>query len=142
MILAGAALALLPGAAPLPTGEVTVSVMGLRNSQGVVRACMTDVAENFPKCRDPAHSLRAVAKAAGTLTLTFRNVRPGRYAIALLHDENDNGKMDRTLMIPHEGFGFSRDAKATMRPPEFDQAAFQVAGGKNESLRIHMRYMS
>ena len=64
----------------------------------------------------------------------------GRYAIALLHDENGNGKIDKALMIPREGFGFSRDAPLRMGPPSFKDAAFDVdAKGVNQSIR--MRYI-
>ncbi|MBL4858826.1 MAG: DUF2141 domain-containing protein, partial [Erythrobacter sp.] len=77
----------------------------------------------------------------GTLTLTFRGVKPGRYAIALLHDENSNGKADRALgMMPKEGFGFSRDAPVRMGPPAFSDAVFEMTG-EDRSMAIKMRYM-
>ena len=61
--------------------------------------------------------------------------------MALLHDENGNGKADRALgMMPKEGFGFSRDAKVRMGPPSFDSAAFDYSGDARV-LRIKMRYM-
>ena len=73
--------------------------------------------------------------------LTSRGVAPGRYAIALLHDENSNGKADRALgMMPKEGFGFSRDAKVRMGPPRFEEAVFEVADTP-KAMAIKMRYM-
>ena len=114
----------------------------LRNAHGVVRACMTNESDHFPSCNDPATSYNVVGDAAGKVTLTFRDVKPGRYAIALLHDENRNGKADRAaMMIPKEGFGFSRDAKVRFGPPRFGEAAFDVAPGANEKLVIRMRYL-
>lgn len=124
------------------TSEVTVIATGLRNGHGVVRACMTSVVADFPSCTDPALAYQAVVSAEGDTVLTFRHVKPGRYAIALLHDENDNGKADRAaLMIPTEGFGFSRDAKVRFGPPKFAAAAFDVAAGTSEKLAIRMRYL-
>lgn len=115
---------------------------GLRNADGVVRACMTGEVAHFPSCKNPSASYHAVGEAAGSVTLTFEDVKPGRYAIALLHDENGNGKADRAaLMIPTEGFGFSRDAKVRFGPPRFGEAAFDVAPGANQKLTIRMRYM-
>ena len=102
---------------------------------------MTRDPQSFPKCRgaDGVHGV-VVAAGKGT-TLTFHDVKPGRYAIALLHDENDNGKADRAaMMIPTEGFGFSRDAKVRMGPPKFQDAAFEVTD-RPEHLSIRMRYM-
>ncbi len=102
---------------------------------------MTSDPELFPKCRgaDGAHSLSV--PASGMVHLTFRNVRPGTYAIALLHDENGNGEADRALMMmPREGYGFSRDANVRLGPPDFGEAAFQV-GQEPLSKTIRMRYM-
>ena len=146
---AAAALALgaaLPAAAPAGTGvegaTITVTVTELRNAKGLVRACMTADEERFPRCRGVpgAHGATAPARE-GRVTFTFTDVVPGRYAIALLHDENENGKADRALgMMPKEGFGFSRDAKVRMGPPDFDDAAFDIETA-DRALTIRMRYM-
>lgn len=132
----------LIGAAPGATGtDVHVTVTGLRSHEGVVRACMTTVKERFPKCQAVAGSHRLVLPAGEPLVLAFEGVAPGRYAIALLHDENENGTADRAaFMIPKEGFGFSRDAKVRMGPPSFDAAAFEV-GSTPVRQTIRMRYM-
>lgn len=121
--------------------SVTVTITDLRNKKGVVRACMTTNAGKFPKCATDPASYHMVVNASGKMTLTFAGVKPGRYAIALLHDENGNGKADRAMMMmPTEGFGFSRDAKVKMGPPKFTDAAFDVgAGGAIQTIR--MRYL-
>ena len=141
-----AALALGAGApAPAPAKEganVVVTVTNLRNANGVVLACMTTAEKSFPKCRGVA-GVHAVKMAAheGKLTLIFEDVTPGRYAIALLHDENGNGKADRALgMMPKEGFGFSRDAPVRMGPPSFSDAVFDI-GKTDQAMTIRMRYM-
>lgn len=121
--------------------EVVIEVTNLRNTRGSVMACMTADSRRFPRCRDDAESHRVTVAAAQTLVLRFRNVTPGTYAIALLHDENGNGRADRALsMIPREGFGFSRDAAVRMGPPSFEDAAIEVG---NSAMRqtIRMRYM-
>ena len=134
---------MLIGAAPPPaaTTDVTVTVTGLRSDHGTLRACMTDSPASFPKCRGVAGAHTLIAPASGTVHLDFTDVAPGRYAIALLHDENDNGKADRALMMmPKEGFGFSRDAPVMMGPPKFAAAAFTVQSTPvNQTIRI--RYM-
>ena len=136
------AAALLGAASPAATSDVTITVTNLRNHKGLVRACMTAEVAHFPSCKNPATSYQVFGNAAGSVTLTFADVRPGRYAIALLHDENANGKADRAaMMIPKEGFGFSRDAKVRFGPPKFGEAAFEVAPGERETLTIRMRYM-
>ena len=130
-----------PAPAPV-TADVTVVAVNLRNANGVVRACLTNAEDHFPKCENPDDSMNLVREAAGTVKMTFRDVAPGRYAVALLHDENDNGKADRAaMMIPTEGFGFSRDAKVRFGPPKFRDAAFDVEPGADEKLVIRMRYL-
>jgi len=129
----------LAAAAPPAGADVHVDVTGLRSAKGVVRACLTSHAEGFPDC-GPGDRELAVS-ADGAVSLDFTGVAPGRYAIALIHDENNNGRMDRALlMMPREGYGFSRDAPVVMGPPSFAQAAFDVTGGAVRQ-RIRMRYM-
>ena len=135
--------ALLGGAsAPAESSTVTVRVTELRNAKGIVRACMTTDAARFPKCRGVPGAYGATAQAqAGSVSFTFNGVKPGRYAVALLHDENSNGKADRALgMMPKEGFGFSRDAAVRMGPPKFSDAVVDI-GGEDRTLTIRMRYM-
>ena len=128
-------------ATPKAGSDVSITVSGLRSSEGVVRACMTTDADRFPKCRGDADAYSLVVPAHEGVVLDFGPVRPGRYAIALLHDENGNGKADRALsMIPREGFGFSRDAKVRFGPPSFDDAAITV-GAEPVRAQIRMRYM-
>lgn len=117
-----------------------MEVSGLRSAKGVVQVCMTARRDRFPECKGDAAAFTATLSAAGTRTVTFSHVPPGHYAIALLHDENGNGKVDRALMIPREGFGFSRDAKVKMGPPKFDAAAFDV-GATPVRQAIRMRYL-
>jgi len=139
IVVAAAAATGLTAAAP--THDVSVSVSGMRSGKGVVRACMTADSARFPKCAGDPASYRLVVPASDARKLVFRNVAPGKYAIALLHDENDNGKADRALgMMPKEGFGFSRDAPVRMAPPKYDDAVFAV-GARDVSMAIDMRYM-
>ena len=127
-------------AAPPATGEVVITVTDVRSNKGVVRACMTGRADVFPKCIKDPQSHRVVVAADGTIEIRFTNVKPGRYAIALLHDENNNGKADRAIgMMPKEGYGFSRDAPVRMAPPKFRDAVFEQ-GEASQRLTIKMRY--
>lgn len=136
------ALPLLLGAAPPgpALADVSATVTSLRSSKGQVLACITAHAKAFPDCdKDPA--ARAVKVPAGkTVELDFGPIAPGHYAISLFHDENGNGKLDKSLMMPREGYGFSRDAPVVMGPPSFARAAFTVAGA-NHHQSIKMRYM-
>ncbi|MGB3469265.1 MAG: DUF2141 domain-containing protein [Erythrobacter sp.] len=137
---AGAITALLTAAAPAAAGDVVITITDMRSAKGVVRACMTTKESIFPKCRKDPAAHRTVVPASGKVTIRFTDVEPGDYAIAVLHDENNDGKANRALgMMPKEGYGFSRDAPVRMAPPEFGDAVFKY-GGANQSLTIKMRY--
>lgn len=128
------------GAAPALAGDVVITVTDLRSSKGVVRACMTTREDIFPKCIKDASAHRTVVPASGQVVIRFTGVKPGNYAVALLHDENDNGKADRAMgMMPKEGYGFSRDAPVKMAPPKFRDAVF-AQGESTSRLTIKMRY--
>jgi uncharacterized protein (DUF2141 family) len=138
--LAGFGLAAGLAAAPAQAGEVIITVTDLRSTKGVVRACMTTREDIFPKCIKDPGSHRTVVPAGEKVEIRFTGVKPGDYAIALLHDENDNGKADRALgMMPKEGYGFSRDAPVKMAPPKFRDAVFAQGEGTRR-LTIRMRY--
>ena len=145
-MLLAAALPAMGGAAPGgPASEarmdVRVTVTDLRSREGEIRACMTPHADRFPSCRNDPAAYQLIVPASQAASLKFTGVRPGTYAIALLHDENGNGKADRALgMVPREGFGFSHDAPVKMGPPTFDDAAFAVRDAPVRQT-IRMRYM-
>jgi uncharacterized protein (DUF2141 family) len=139
-VLALAGLAAALPAAPALAGDVVITVTDLRSSKGVVRACMTMKENIFPKCIKDPSAHRTVVPAGQKVEIRFTGVKPGNYAIALLHDENDNGKADRAMgMMPKEGYGFSRDAPVKMAPPKFTDAVFTIGEGL-QRVTIKMRY--
>ena len=117
-----------------------VPVSGLRSAKGQVLACLTTQAKGFPDCRRDATARKLAVPASSPVILRFGAVPPGRYAISLLHDENGNGKADMMLMLPREGFGFSRDAAVRMGPPKFADSAFTVDGAV-VTMPVRMRYI-
>lgn len=131
----------LLAAAPPHDGQIAITITELRSAKGMVRACITAAAKLFPRCDKDPSALILSLPAGKQVDMVFSDLKPGRYAIAVLHDENANGKFDRVLgIMPKEGFGFSRDAKVTRSPPKFEAAAFDF-GGSAQTLSIRMRYM-
>lgn len=95
--------------------------------------------EHFLKCADdPAHVTKIVkASEAGRIDL---KLPPGEYSLLLVHDENGNGRMDKMMGMPREGFGFSRNAPLRMGPPRYEDVHFKVTPGHNEQA-VKVRYM-
>ena len=59
--------------------------------------------------------------------ISFDSIFPGKYAIQFFHDENENQKMDFSLIgIPKEKFGSSNDVKPILGPPKFEKMLFEI----------------
>jgi dienelactone hydrolase/uncharacterized protein (DUF2141 family) len=110
---------------------VIVSVSGVRSEEGHLLSTLCADRPTFMRgCMTFAHSDPA---HAGSVTVVFRNVKPGTYAFFALHDLDDS----RAVKIPPDGWAFGNDANF---PPTFDAASFTVGG---EEVQIHatMRYL-
>ena len=108
-----------------PSGTVSVRVVGLESDDGSVRAALNNE-QNY----DGDGNVRAATLSIedGTARWMIEELPPGTYAVRLYHDENDNGELDTNMFgVPQEPFGFSNDARGSMGPPDFDEAAFTVA---------------
>ena len=67
-------------------------------------------------------------------------VKPGRYAISVLDDENKNGKMDYKLIrLPLEGFGFSNFIQKGLKKPKFKDFSIDIGILENSCL-IALKY--
>ncbi len=113
-----------------------VHVVGLRNSNGNVTCTLFKSRVGFPSHDSTAAADMTVPVRQASATCDFRGLAPDRYALVVFHDENANGKFDKSLFaIPKEGYGFSNNVKPRFSPPSFDSAAFLYCGGE-QSLTI------
>jgi len=133
-----AALALLSGATPLAT--LTIAVDNLRSDRGQLLLCLTADRDHFPDCEGDAAARHLVVPIDGAAQIVIGGVAPGGYAVSVIHDENGNGRLDKRLMIPREGFGFSRNPAIRFGPPKFGEARFDLSAGANRQA-IRMKYM-
>lgn len=121
--------------------SIKVLVVGLHSNDGEVDCALFASADGFPG--DSAKAARTAKSKIenGQAVCIFGGVAPGRYAIAVFHDENGNGKLDRNFMgIPKEGVGASNDAVGSFGPPKFDAARFYYPGDRSV-LAIHVKYL-
>ncbi len=100
---------------------------------------MTRNADHFPDCENDPAAVRESFSAADTGSIRFENLPSGDYAIAILHDENGNRRLDRFAGIPREGIGFSRNPRFSFGPPSFSSARFRFDQA-GSAQRIRMRY--
>ena len=69
----------------------------------------------------------SIRAKVGSQSTVFTQLPPGRYAVLVIHDENDNGRLDENAMgVPTEGYGFGNDAQGFLGAPSFDAAAIEI----------------
>ncbi len=127
--------------AETPTGTMSVVVRGLRNSDGNVLFVLFDDADAFPG-DDRGAVRRAKRPIQGSVAkAVWTNVPHGTYAVAVVHDENDNEALDTNFLgMPKEGIGASNNAKARMGPPKWKDAKFGHGGAISTQV-IKIKYL-
>jgi uncharacterized protein (DUF2141 family) len=123
-----------------PSGTLDLGIFGLRSARGLVQICVTTQATHFPDCRKDANARRLTVTADKAASLDFSDLPAGDYAVALIHDENGNGKLDTFMGIPREGFGFSRNPAIRFGAPSFSSAEFKITSGA-VAQQVKMKYM-
>jgi uncharacterized protein (DUF2141 family) len=120
---------------------IHVDVLGIRNSIGAVACALFESPEGFPKeFLRFASNLMVVKVRATKATCNFEDITPGTYAIAVIHDENRDGKLATDWVgVPEEGYAFSKDAKGTLGPPSFEAASFSY-NGQSLNMTITLEY--
>lgn len=103
-------------------------------------ACLTTRPQHFPNCQDDPQARRLKLPAHLAATLRFDNLPSGTYALALIHDENGNGKLDTVMGIPREGFGFSNNPAIRFGPPSFKSASVGIASGESDEM-VRLKYL-
>ena len=110
----------------------------LINDNGVVQFALYNRQVDFPdesfkKC----YLIRKEAIHNRTSSVTFKGLTAGNYAVNVLHDENNDGKINKTLFLPNEGVGFSNYDKIRIgNKPNFKEASFLLKGDKNIIIKM------
>lgn len=121
------------------TCKLLVHVDGFRNQKGAAGITVFTSPDGWPEDNEKAFMHNGHSFTGDRTTLELQ-LPPGRYAIAVLHDENSNHKLDRNMMgWPKEGFGFSNNPKVNLSAPSFDKAVMQITCPVTETT-IHLIY--
>jgi uncharacterized protein (DUF2141 family) len=124
------------GSKPAEPLQALLSIQGLKSDQGSVRVALYNKPEGFTEPKKAVH-LRSVDAEKGQVTLSL-NVPPAKYAVAVFHDANNNGVLDKNAFgIPTEAYGFSNNARGRFGPPDFGDCLIEI--GPNTQARIQLR---
>jgi uncharacterized protein (DUF2141 family) len=135
--LAGCCAAVALACPPARSAELDLTITDLRTQQGSLRVAIADSAAGWS---DTEKSVAGtVRKPQGQEeTFHFPDLPPGSYAVMVMHDENDNGKLDSNFMgMPIEGYGFSNNP-GVMRKPTFEEARFEL-GAEGGAITVRLR---
>jgi len=108
-------------------GTIVVEMTGFRNDHGKAWVLLFAGPDGFPN--NAAMALRDVKTEIhdGRAEITFNDLPFGYYAVSVLHDENDDNRMDTSLLgFPAEGFGVSNGLGHRFSPPDFEEARFML----------------
>ena len=136
--LFGLAYPLLPVFADSST-TLQLEVLEFRNTRGTLNCRLFTKAADFP---DGEGIMTVRTPIAGrTSNCTFSNIDPGTYAIAVVHDENGNGQLDKNFVgVPSEGYGVSNNKTYALSAPKWNESAVVISAGESKALQVKLRY--
>lgn len=124
-----------------PEYSLSIEINNLRNAEGVVIFALYNREDAFPDEHYKKYFKKCTGKIVnGSSSVIFENVPPGKYAVNILHDENNDGKIKKGFVLPEEGIGFSNYQSIGFgNKPKFSKASFALFN--NTKIRIKVIYM-
>ena len=121
------------------TSTVLLEVSSFKNTRGILNCRLFTKPSDFP---DGEGILTVRVPIAGPNTsCTFLSIEPGTYAVAVVHDENSNGKLDKNFVgVPSEGYGVSNNKTYALSAPKWDESVFTIAPSESKTLQVKLRY--
>jgi len=130
-------LASVPLLAASSGGRVTIEIDGFRSDAGRAYVALHASPAGFPGADGSAARTADTPIAGGRATVALDGIAPGTYAVAVVHDENANGKLDTNVLgIPTEGVGASNGAQGRFSAARFDDAKFTVSADTTIAIAI------
>lgn len=120
------------------TIDLTVEVHELRNNKGVVQFALYNKNGSIPdEDFEKYYQIGKTTINENSTQFVFKNLPKGTYAVNILHDENENGKIDKGFILPEEGIGFSNYTKIGLgNKPNFSKASFELTSDKKLIINI------
>jgi len=124
-----------------PGFSLTIEVNELRNDEGVVVFALYDRDDAFPDEHYEKYYRKLQGKIIeGSSEVSFEDLPEGKYAVNILHDEDNDGKIKKGIILPKEGVGFSNyQSIGITNRPKFSKASFDLNSDK--TINVHIIYM-
>ena len=116
--------------------SLTVQVNGFSSAEGKAFVGIYRPQDKWPEINKQFIG-KVVAIENGVAKITFETLEKGSYAIAVFHDRNRNGILDKNMLgMPVEKYGFSNNARETFSAPSFQSAAVNLDKSKWISINV------
>jgi uncharacterized protein (DUF2141 family) len=120
---------------------VKVNIAGFKGTEGVALIALFDSEASWRNVPKAVQVLR-MKITGGTLNVEFKGVKPGTYAVQVVHDENKNNELDMRWLPypkPKEGSAVSNDPETKSGPPKWEGAKFDVTPA-GTTVKATMKY--
>jgi uncharacterized protein (DUF2141 family) len=138
LLLIGLCGYLLPESHTLTSHTLTVMADNFENSDGYAEIRLFNQSEGFPAKKQRVYKMMRVKIENRQVAATFSELPDAEYAVAVLHDENNNGNHDATWYgKPTEAVGTSNNPTlGVFSQPNFKKSKFRLT--TNQTIHIKM----
>jgi len=121
--------------------SIVITIENIKNQKGNIAINIFTAKDGFPSDFKKAYLNRRFSLDSVQNEFIIENIPPGEYAVAIMHDENANDKLDKNFFrMPKEGYAVSNNAKpGKFGPPKFEAALF-THGNTDTHLNLTMLY--
>lgn len=126
-----------PASAP---AVLTVEISNVQNEKGQIGCSLYSKDDGFPSKPKKADSVLFVKSKAGKASCVFKGLKPGKYAVSVMHDEDMDGEL-KTSMVgrPKEWWGVSNNVPPErFGPPKYEAALFSYTGDP-KTIKVRLR---
>ena len=114
----------------------TIIITNVEHGDGYIDIKIYDSKEGFLK-EDLARETIRKKATKGKTVVPLSKVHEGKIAIAVYHDEDNNGKLKTGLFWrPKEGYAFSNNYRPKS-PPKFSKALIKLIHGKPVEIELN-----
>ncbi|WP_370981149.1 DUF2141 domain-containing protein [Agaribacterium sp. ZY112] len=111
---------------PVKADKVQIEINNIDTGRSGLLRVMLFAEDGFPKNHQKAIFTQSIGSDKSTVSVLFFDI-PDSFAIKVLHDENEDGKVSKnwTGILPKEGLAFSNGARIRFGPPSFKSARIE-----------------
>ncbi|MGB5983001.1 MAG: DUF2141 domain-containing protein [Nonlabens sp.] len=114
---------------------LTLQLSDIEETKGILYFSLFNSSDGFPDDEKKDFRAQKILDFGNTISVTFKDIPDGTYAVTFFQDENNNGKVDTNFFgIPKEPVGASM--MDGLGRPKFDKCKFEVKSDKTLKIEF------